>query len=169
MPETATIPSPIVGPLAGQFGFSQWAIDFNLEGISDEEALILPQPGGNSINWIAGHIITGRQGFLKAFDRPAIFEGETVGSYRRGTKPAEEMPVALSKLREMLVQSHQALLDLISTLDDEALAQKAPFSPGNNPAETVGSLLGKLVVHESYHGGQLGMARRLIGKAGAIQ
>jgi len=48
MPETATIPSPIVGPLAGQFGFSQWAIDFNLEGISDEEALILPQPGGNS-------------------------------------------------------------------------------------------------------------------------
>jgi uncharacterized damage-inducible protein DinB len=169
MPETATAPSSIIKPITGQFSFSQWAINFNLEGITDEEALLLPQPGGNSINWIAGHIITGRQGFLKAFGRPSIFEGETVAAYRRGTKPADEMPVPLSKLREMLAQSHQALVELISTFDDETLARKAPFSPGNDPTENVESLLGKLVVHESYHGGQLGMARRLIGKAGAIQ
>lgn len=169
MPEIATATSPIIQPLIGQFRFSQWAINFNLEGITDEESLLLPQPGGNSINWIAGHIITGRQGFLKAFDRPLIFEGDAVAAYRRGTKPAEEMPVPLSKLRAMLVQSHEALVDLISNFDDDTLAQKAPFSPGNDPTENVRSLLGKLVVHESYHGGQLGMARRLIGKAGAIQ
>ena len=169
MPETATAPSPIIKPLTGQFQFSQWAIDFNLQGITDDEALLLPQPGGNSINWIAGHIITGRQGFLKAFGRPSIFEGETVAAYRRGTKPGVEMPVTLSKLREMLAQSHQALVELIATFDDDALSQKAPFSPGNDPTESVQSLLGKLVVHESYHGGQLGMARRLVGKPGAIQ
>ncbi len=40
-------------------------------------------------------------------------------------------------------------------LTEAVLASKAPFSPGDNPEETVGSLLAGLVFHEGYHCGQL--------------
>lgn len=167
MPETLA-PS-IIAPLAAQLGFAQWAILHNLEGITDEEALVLPQPGGNSINWIAGHLLTGRQGFLKAFDQQPFLSPSSVEAYRRGSKPGEQMPERLSDLREMLVRSHDALVSAVGRFDEATLAAKAPFSPTNDPSETVGSLLGKMVVHESYHAGQIGMARRLVGKPGAIQ
>ena len=169
MPETATVPSVFVKPLAAQLGFAQWAVLKNLEGISDEEALRLPQPGGNSINWITGHLITPRQAFLKAFGQAAYLSPTSLAAYTRGSKPGEQMPETLDGLRDSLIRSHDALIALISNFDDAALDAKAPFSPGNDPNETVGTLLGKLVVHEGYHAGQIGMARRLVGKAGAIQ
>ena len=167
MPETLA-PSISV-PLTAQLGFAQWAILRNLEGITDEEALVLPQPGGNSINWIAGHLITPRQSFLKAFGQQGFLSPESYEAYKRGSKPGQQMPERLSDLRDMLVRSHEALVATIANFDEAALAAKAPFSPGNDPKETVASLLGKLVVHDSYHAGQIGMARRLIGKPGAIQ
>lgn len=51
----------------------------------------------------------------------------------------------------------------LALLTDERAAQKAPFSPSGNPDETVGSLMGVLVFHETYHVGQVGMMRRLAG------
>jgi len=168
MPETVTAPA-IVASLVAQFEFSQWALLRNLEGITDEEALSQPKPGGNSINWIAGHVITPRQGFLKAFGKPGFLSATSQPAYNRGSKPGDAMPETLTAIREMLAQSHDALVAAISDFDEATLASKAPFSPGGNPNETVGSLLGKLVIHESYHAGQIGMARRLLGKEGAIQ
>ncbi len=169
MPETLTAASPLVAPLAAQFGFAQWAAIRNLEDITDEEAIVLPEPGGNSINWIAGHIIAIRQRFLQGFDVAPFLSAESWQAYTRGSKPAAQMPETLTTLRELLTKSHEALVGIVSRLDEDGLAAKAPFSPGNDPNETVGSLLGKLVVHESYHAGQLGMSRRLVGKPGAIQ
>ena len=169
MPEIATEIPATIAPLTAQFASAQWAVLTNLEGISDEESLRLPQPGGNSINWIAGHIITVRQGFLKAFNEPTILPDASRSAYARGSKPGAEMPETLTDLRDMLTRSHEALVALLPRLDEATLASKAPFSPGNDPTETVASLLGKLVVHESYHAGQIGMARRLVGKEGAIQ
>ena len=47
---------------------------------------------------------------------------------------------------------------------DERLDEAAPFSPGNNANETVGSLPAGLAFHGSYHCGRLGVLRRLPGK-----
>ena len=29
----------------------------NLEGLTHEESLVQPQPGGNCLNWIVGHLV----------------------------------------------------------------------------------------------------------------
>lgn len=169
MPAIATVTSPVLATITAQLGFAHWAVMTNLEGISDDEALRLPQPGGNSINWIAGHLIVPRQGFLRGFDQGPFLSPESLTAYNRGTKADEKMPETLTALRELLTRSHEALIETISRFDEETLASKAPFSPNKDPNETVVSLLGKLVVHEGYHAGQIGIARRLVGKAGAIQ
>jgi uncharacterized damage-inducible protein DinB len=163
-----TMPETVVAPLLSQLGFAQWAALRNLEGISDEEAAVRPNPDANSINWITGHMITVRQAFLTAFQQPPVMTAESVDAYRRGSKPNGAHPERLGDLRDTLVRSHESLISLISGFDEAALAAKAPFSPGGEANETVGSLLGKIVVHESYHTGQLGFARRLVGKPGAI-
>jgi uncharacterized damage-inducible protein DinB len=162
------MPDPVIAPLVSQLGFAQWAALRNLEGISDEEATARPNPNANSINWITGHMITVRQAFLSAYQQPPVMSAESVDAYRRGSKPTGELPERLGALRGTLVRSHESLISLISGFDGAALAAKAPFSPGGDANETVGSLLARIVVHESYHTGQLGLARRLVGKPGAI-
>jgi uncharacterized damage-inducible protein DinB len=57
----------------------------------------------------------------------------------------------------------------LATLPDDALDRPAPFSPGNDPNETVGSLISTVLFHQTYHGGQLGVLRRVAGKVGAIR
>jgi uncharacterized damage-inducible protein DinB len=159
---------PVVAPLVSQLGFAQWAALRNLEGVTDEEATARPNANANSINWITGHMITVRQAFLTAYQQPPVMSAESVEAYRRGSKPTGALPERLGDLRDTLVRSHESLISLISGFDETTLAAKAPFSPGGDANETVGTLLGKIVVHESYHTGQLGLARRLVGKPGAI-
>jgi uncharacterized damage-inducible protein DinB len=47
--------------------------------------------------------------------------------------------------------------------------EPAPFSPTNNPKETVRSLLATVFFHQAYHVGQTGLLRRIAGKEGAIK
>ncbi len=56
----------------------------------------------------------------------------------------------------------------LAGLAPEALDQPAPHSPGNNPNETVRSLLSVTFFHQAYHAGQTGILRRIAGKEGAI-
>lgn len=46
--------------LASIYEFSYGAIKLNLDGVSNEESLFIPQPAGNCINWVVGHIVAAR-------------------------------------------------------------------------------------------------------------
>jgi hypothetical protein len=48
------------------------------------------------------------------------------------------------------------------------MSEPAPYSPGDNPDETLGSLLYLIAFHQAYHVGQLGLCRRLAGKSGGV-
>ena len=47
--------------LAKMYEFSYGAINRNLDGLSHEESLVIPEPGGNCLNWVLGHIVIGPQ------------------------------------------------------------------------------------------------------------
>ena len=169
MPETAT--SPVTETLALQFKFVALVFPMNMAGISEEEARIRPEPGVNSINWMIGHMITIRQRYLAAFNKGPFLSDEGVEYYRRGSKPGESAanpPESLAALVDIFNRTHTEMLELIATFDEETLAKPAPFSPTRSP-ETVGSLVARMVVHEGYHVGQIGVVRRLLGKEGAIR
>jgi len=57
----------------------------------------------------------------------------------------------------------------LSGIDESGLQDKAPYSPFDDPQETLGSLLGFLLLHQAYHAGQIGLLRRVAGLEGAIK
>ena len=86
--------------------------------------------------------------------------------------PSTAQGVGEAKSWDTLVEQFRALRKPIEegleAITDEALAAEAPFSPTDNPDETIGSLLAGLSFHEAYHAGQIGLLRRIVGKQGAI-
>ena len=68
----------------------------------------------------------------------------------------------------LIQRSGSAPSPSLCVVTDEALAAEAPFSPTDNPDETIGSLLAGLSFHEAYHAGQIGLLRRIVGKQGAL-
>jgi uncharacterized damage-inducible protein DinB len=153
--------------LALQFEFSARALGLNVDGISDEEAAARPPGGTNSVNWVVGHVVAYRQRVLSLLGAEPTWPDERIDLYNRGTSgdlPAEAT-LPLSRLTEELRATTAVIVERLNRLSPDALA--APSS--TNPRSTLEQQLGFLAFHESYHVGQVGVLRRLIGKPGAIR
>ncbi|MGB5881514.1 MAG: DinB family protein, partial [Thermoanaerobaculia bacterium] len=77
--------------------------------------------------------------------------------------------VDFAQIGSDFLTAHERVMRGIGGLAVEQWTELAPYSPGNNPNETLGSLLHLIAFHQAYHVGQLGLGRRLVGKAGAIK
>ena len=170
MTETATLPAipTFAESIAAQYQFCHLVVKTNLRGISDEESRALPQPGGNPLNWILGHIIVVRQSLLGKLAGQTLLAPESAKAYGRGSQPGEQLPETLENLAAIYDRSQESMDALFARLDEETLAGPAPFHPLGTPEASLATLLQKAVCHEAYHAGQLGSGRRLVGKAGAI-
>lgn len=42
------------------YGFNYMALQRNTAGLSHEDSLVQPQPAGNCLNWVLGHILAHR-------------------------------------------------------------------------------------------------------------
>ena len=151
--------------LNASFGVAQR----NLADVSHEESLLSPGSGGNCLNWIAGHLMASRNDLLEVLGKQRLWGKEHDELYRRGSEPitaANARPLA--ELTQAFRDSHEAVLSSLQAVTPERMAEPAPFSPGNNPDETVGTLLALFAFHEAYHVGQTGVLRRVCGHPGAI-
>jgi uncharacterized damage-inducible protein DinB len=125
----------------------------NVDDVSNDEATVQPQPAGNTIFWVLRHITGTREKVLRSVGQSGFTAtGETL----------EEILAAYDRSQPLIAAA-------LGALTDDELDRNAPFSPGNNPNETVRSLLTVVAFHEAYHTGQLGVLRRLVGKEGAIK
>ncbi len=155
-----------------QFSYTYAVLRMNVDGIEHPESLESPQPGGNCLNWVVGHVVATRNKLLtEVLGLPAIFPAEAIKTYNRGAPALKDGAAALplGELMAIFEASQEPLRQGLRQVSDERLAEPAPFSPGNNPKETVGSLLAGLAFHEAYHVGQAGILRRLLGKEGAVR
>jgi hypothetical protein len=158
--------------LIHQFSLSHWVIKANIEGMTHEDSVVQPQPGGNCLNWVVGHLVGARQFALQLVGKPATWNEASSERYRaRGAEPIRntEEAAPFSEIIDALDASQEPLLEGLRDITAEQLAEKAPFSPTNNPDETVGSLLAGLSFHEAYTAGQTGLLRRLLGKEGVLK
>ena len=137
-----------------QLGACQRVLHRNVDDISNDEANVQPQPGGNSILWILRHITGTRERVLR-------WTGDTSGFTAAGE--------TLADLVAAYDRSQPLVAAALARLTDDDLDQKAPYSPSGNPKETVRTLLTSVSFHEAYHIGQLGILRRVVGKEGAIK
>lgn len=158
--------------LIHQFSLSHWVVKANIEGLTQEDSVVQPQPGGNCLNWVVGHLVAARQHALLLVGKPATWDEASAERYgARGAAPirGSEEAASFSDMIEALDASQEPLLEGLREITAERLAEKAPFSPTNNPDETVGSLLAGLSFHEAYTAGQTGLLRRLLGKDGVLK
>lgn len=148
--------------LARTFALNHQVIKRNTEGMTHEDSLRHPEPGGNCLNWVVGHIVAARNSILELLGEDGVWTEEEAAPYARGTKPiaaADARPLA-SILRD-LDRSQERLSSRLQGVSAADLARAA----GDG---TVGEKLAFLQFHETYHAGQTGLLRRLSGKTGAI-
>jgi uncharacterized damage-inducible protein DinB len=138
----------------------------NVGEITHAESLIQPDPAGNCLNWVLGHLVAMRSGLLRGLGAEPVWGEADCKRYDRHGPPivnaAEAKP--LEEIWEAYDTSQKRLRKAVSQLTPRQLAEKAPFSPANNPEETVGTLLATFAFHDAYHTGQTGVLRRLVGK-----
>ena len=156
--------------IVAQLQFAHWAATRNLDEMTHGDSIVRPAGGGNDFNWVLGHIISVRNALLGLFGETPVWEAETSRAYASASTEETSSRLPLDDLRAAFTATHERLVAAIARADEATLGGKAPFSPGKpDPNETLRTLLGKVVVHESYHIGQLGVLRRAAGKSGAIR
>src|SRR4030095_5504671 len=139
------------------YKFNHNVIHNNLEGITHEESLVSPDGGGNSINWILGHILVNRNSVNSILGLPDAADENIVKHYSRGTQNiTRENAVRLEDMLRMFDDTQKKL---------EAKIPEIDLSTDEKKAER----LALLAFHEAYHSGQTGLLRRVVGKEGAIK
>jgi uncharacterized damage-inducible protein DinB len=146
------------------FEMSHMALTRNLDGITPEESLHAPEPGGNSLNWVLGHILWSRSNVFKLLDLPPLWEPEKTARYARGSAPVgpDDPPAPLEEIRAVLERSQEPLMKALRSLSAGQLAAV------DEKGQSLAQRLAMLGFHEGYHGGQAGLLRRLLGHDGAI-
>lgn len=129
----------------------------NIEGITNEEAMVFPNGEANCMNWVLGHLIYIRNAFLNILGEDSIWDGERFSCYNRGETPLDRKDefVTFEELKSYLNDSQEKL--------DTKLNNMESFNPENIKD------IATLAFHETYHSGQLGYLRRILGKPGAIK
>jgi len=156
--------------LATMYEFSYAAMQRNLQDLSHEDSLVLPEAGGNCLNWVLGHVVAARGTVLMLAGTTPTLTGEGLAAYRRGSHPEGTAGLLdLAKLRAMFDETQQQLIPALAALSEDALNRAVP-EPQRRPPLTgsIGDALVRLHYHEGYHNGQIGLLRRLAGKPGAI-
>jgi uncharacterized damage-inducible protein DinB len=153
--------------LAQQFGLVYTVADANLAGMTQEQSLAQPSPGGNCANWILGHLVNVHNGVMQLAGEKPVWESEQLA--RAGIEGIAKPSQAIdwNTMRDRFLGSRERCLKAVSTLSDASLAESVPHPFGG--MTTRGELLNLLAFHQAYHAGQLGVARRVAGLEGAIK
>lgn len=151
------------------YGYNHHAVKTNLEGLSHEDCLVQPEPGGNCMNWVLGHIVATRNQILKQLGKDPIWSENKTAVYDRGSEPITDRARALS-LEEILgdlEKSQDSIVAGLKGMTERDL--EAPAGDKTAGVKTVGQWLAFLQFHEAYHVGQTALLRRIAGREGAIK
>jgi uncharacterized damage-inducible protein DinB len=153
--------------LVAQFGAIYSVITRNVDGLTHADSLAPAAGGGNTANWILGHLVNVHNGVMQVIGAPPVWESEQLERARFDHQISDAADaIDWDTLVERFKASREACLAGLAALSEESLAEKMRGPFGNET--TRAGLLATLAVHQCYHAGQLGMARRAAGKKAAI-
>jgi uncharacterized damage-inducible protein DinB len=157
--------------LGRMFQLAHRAAHTNLKDITDEDALRQPKPGGNCIQWVLAHIVATRDRVAQLIGAEPVLPDALRQRFGRPAAPIVDGRDArpLADWIADFDRSQERLGAAIAALPAERL--HATFDGAKLPGRptTLAEALAFFHFHESYHVGQLGMLRRLVGKEGAIR
>ena len=120
--------------LLKQLELNYGALFRNLEGITHEESLIVPEAGGNCLNWVVGHIVASRCRMMTQLGISPVWKMDLAFHYsgREEANWSPDRAIELKSIETDLARSQQELLNAI-----EALGERKLTTPDDN-----GRLLG---------------------------
>jgi len=151
--------------LSKLYEVSYGALFRNLEGITHEDSLVEPRPAGNPLNWVLGHIMATRNRLLPMIGATALWPPEH--SFLYSGRDEAQWTVAkafqLDLIKIDLARSQQLIMSQLDHMSAATL--NGPTESGQPLADVIGFFH----FHESYHGGQIALLRRLAGREGMIK
>ncbi len=153
--------------LRSHFLFSHYTIHANVDGLGHADSLRVPSTGGNSMNWVLGHIVRGRRPALVLLGRETEEDEGRLAPYERGAdllqaEDAHDFTALLADFDRCQNEIHAGL----DALEPSAYEEEVPGLFGGEGQR--GVELSRLCFHEAYHGGQLGILRRTLGLVGVL-
>jgi hypothetical protein len=144
----------------------------NTEGLTHEDSLIQPQPDGNCLNFVVGHLMSVYDQALGLVGQEPVLGVEALKRYMRGSPPLRD-PAEAMDFHELLAAWDTASERFdagLATLTPEVMERPMPGPDSKGElTETVRSLLAVILFHQTYHVGQTGLLRRIAGREGAIR
>lgn len=137
----------------------------HIDDLTDDDACVSPS-GGNSANWLAGHLLVFRDVIGEMLGAPRQLDATLHERYGNGsaavTAPATDLPT-LAQLRAMLDDQLPHLLDCVRSVTPETFAKE--ITRPNGTVTTLGARFSfYLLFHEPFHIGQFEYARHAVGK-----
>lgn len=145
------------------FKTNLWVLEQNLPGFTEELIRRRPAEGIACPGWTLGHLLGSRRLVLKLLGRPQPEDG-SLACYGRGSTGGE-CGHALEELVSRLQATTGELGEALEAVGDWDRPARNPALQAEQPLEQV---LAFLFMHESYHLGQVGLARKLLGLPGVI-
>lgn len=147
-----------------QLTTTHWVWNETLKGITHAQSLVQPAHG-NCLNWVGGHVVASRNGLARLVGADPIWEQGRVDRYKRGSAAITGAADDVVPFEEIVADYNRAqapLLEALRALTPDDLARQVSD-------KTLGLDIQFLLFHETYHVGQLGLLRRLVGLPGVIQ
>ena len=144
--------------------FNTWqrVLDMQTKDLSQKDLLIQPQPGGNCMLWVLGHIVNSMGELVNELGgAPTPEVVKTYDRFAPGSEPVlgyEEGLPGLEKIKEDFAAISKIAIQALDEKSEAFFAEDAGHGQTNG-----GSLLFS-AFHLSYHIGQLEYLRNLAGK-----
>ncbi len=142
----------------------QNVIKMQTQGLTQADALVQPQPGGNCMNWVLGHTLDNQVTLLKLLGGEPPIQDPELAIYQRESAPIRsDGPgvLPLERLLEYHNQVQERLAARLADMDDADFAKEIQF---RDRTTTLGWRVFFLHFHYTYHIGQLELLRQLAGK-----
>ena len=148
--------------ISQSYASNQWLIGKLTEGLTHADSLAQPPFKANCLNWVVGHILSGRSEALNYLGATPFWSQEEAAHYVTGSSPitGDDQGLSFERLLSDLDLSQKRIEAALAEISDEALAEVVDTRFGPRP---VGEHVASLHWHETYHLGQLELLRELAG------
>ena len=163
---SAAVYHPSVAALVFILSTNDSLLERTFLGVKPEELWTRPTPQSNPMLWLLGHMVTARAALLRGL-------GDDIDTglgdlFTRGAtlQDASAYPTR-EKMLEASREVNARLYARLAAVTDTALAQPATRT-FTHAVQTVRDQLAFLVMHDTYHVGQLAYVRKALGYEGVV-
>jgi hypothetical protein len=135
------------------------------EGLTQTDTLIQPQPSGNCMNWVLGHLLDNQITLLTLLGKESPVDSVLLERYLRDSEPVTgDGPgvLTLERLLDGLDRVQAALIARLGEISDADFIREIEF---RGRTITIGWRVLFLNFHFTYHVGQLELLRQLAGRS----